>query len=119
MTDVKRTTVTFSRIYMDLVDELVGVFGRTEAAVINNIVQYFFNDSNNFPLLEELRSRKKREPNKLKIEEKIEKILKGVKSIQLDHFLEYLEIDRSYLFEKLEEWKNKFHFELDYDKIIK
>ncbi|MBY8982886.1 MAG: hypothetical protein KGD57_08050 [Candidatus Lokiarchaeota archaeon] len=119
MTETKRTTVTLSKIYMDLVDELIGVFGRTQAAVINNIVQYFFNDSNNFPLLEELRSRKKRKPNELIIEEKIRKVLKGARSIQLDHFLEYLEIDRSFLFKKLEEWKNKFNFELDYDKIIK
>ena len=118
MTDVKRTTVTLSKIYMDMIDDLVGVFGRTQAAVINNIVQYFFNNSNNFELLRELRSRKKREPNIIIIEDKIKKILKGVKSIQLDHFLEYLEIDREVLFENLDEWKNKFHFELDYDKII-
>ena len=119
MTDTKRTTVTLSNIYMDMIDELVGVFGRTQAAVINNIVQNFFNDSNNFALLEELRSRKKKQPIERKVDEKLEKLLKGTKSIKLNHFLEYLKIDRDYLFDHLEDWKNRFDLKLDYDKIIK
>jgi len=119
MTDTKRTTVTLSNIYMDMIDELVGVFGRTQAAVINNIVQNFFNDSNNFALLEELRSRKKKQPIERKVDEKLEKLLKGTKSIKLNHFLEYLNIDRDYLFDHLEDWKNRFNLKLDYDKIIK
>ncbi|MFO7795992.1 MAG: hypothetical protein ACQERB_12095 [Promethearchaeati archaeon] len=119
MTDTKRTTVTLSNIYMDMIDELVGVFGRTQAAVINNIVQYFFNDSNNFALLEELRSRKKKQPTEGKVDEKLEKLLKGTKSIKLNDFLEYLNIDRDYLFDHLEDWKNRFNLKLDYDKIIK
>ncbi len=119
MTETKRTTVTLSKIYMDLIDELIGVFGNTEATIINNIVKHFFNNSNNFPLLEELRSRKKRKPNESIIEQKINNILRGVKTVQMDHFLEYLEIDRQYFFDKLDEWKKKFNFELDYDKIIK
>ncbi|MBD3193805.1 MAG: hypothetical protein GF317_02040 [Candidatus Lokiarchaeota archaeon] len=119
MTETKRTTVTLSKTYMDLIEDLIGVYGRTQAAVISNIVQHFFNNSSNFPLLEELRSRKKKKPDKKDIELKIQKVLKGVKSIQLDHFLEYLKIDRNFFFDNIEEWKEKFKFQLDYDKIIK
>jgi len=119
MTETKRTTVTLSKAYMDLVNELVGVFGRTQAAVINNIVQHFFNNSNNFALLEELRSRKKKQPELVKVEQKLEKLLKGSESIKLNHFLEYLKIEREYLFDHLEDWKEKFHLKLDYDKIVK
>jgi len=119
MTETKRTTVTFSNIYMNMIDELVGVFGRTQAAVINNIVQHFFNDSNNFALLDELRSRKKKKPIEEIVVQKLEKLLKGTKSIKLNHFLEYLNIDRNYLFDHLEEWKSRFNLKLDYDKILK
>ncbi|TXT61843.1 MAG: hypothetical protein BAJALOKI3v1_740002 [Promethearchaeota archaeon] len=119
MTETKRTTVTLSKTYMDLIDELVGVFGRTQAAVITNIVQHFFNNSNNFPLLEELRSRKRKQPDITNIELKLQKLLKGTKTIKLSHFLEYLEIDRDFLFDQLEDWKKKFNLKLDYDKIIK
>jgi hypothetical protein len=104
---------------MDLIDELVGVFGRTQAAVITNIVQHFFNNSNNFPLLEELRSRKRKQPDITRIELKLKKLLKGTKTIKLSHFLEYLGIDRDFLFDHLEDWKKRFNLKLDYDKIIK
>ncbi|MBD3211115.1 MAG: hypothetical protein GF311_00790 [Candidatus Lokiarchaeota archaeon] len=119
MTETKRTTVTLSKTYMDLIDELVGVFGRTQAAVITNIVQHFFNNSNNFPLLEELRSRKRKQPDITRIELKLKKLLKGTKTIKLSHFLEYLGIDRDFLFDHLEDWKKRFNLKLDYDKIIK
>lgn len=119
MTETKRTTVTLSEVYMDLIDELVGVFGRTQAAVINNIVQHFFNNSNNFELLEELRSRKKKQPQIEKVENKLNKLLKGTKRIKLDDFLEYLEIERDFLFDHLQDWKEKFQISLDYDKVIK
>jgi len=117
MTDTQRTTVSLSQIYMDMVDELVGVYGRTRAAVITNIVQHFFNSSDNFSLLKELKERKKHKPDKELIEQKIESLFKGVKSIQLSHFLDYLEINKNYLFNNLDEWKEKFDIELDYDKI--
>lgn len=117
MTETKRTTVSLSQIYMDMVDDLVGVYGRTRAAVITNIVQHFFNSNENFPLLNELKDRKRRKPNKSLIEQKLEKLFKGVKTIRLNHLLDYLEVDKNYFFGKLDEWKNKFNIELDYDKI--
>jgi predicted DNA-binding protein len=117
MADTKRTTVSLSQIYMDMVDELVGVYGRTRAAVITNIVQHFFNSSDNFSLLNELKERKKRTPNENLIEQKVQNLLKGAKTIRLGDFLDYLGIDKNYLFNKLDEWKEKFNIELDYDKI--
>ncbi len=119
MTDTKRTTVSLSQIYMDMVDQLVGVYGRTRAAVINNIVQHFFNSSENFSLLKELKKRKKRTPDHILIEKKVKKLFTGVRSIQLGHFLDYLEIDKNYLFTNLDDWKKKFNIELDYDKIFR
>ncbi len=117
MTDTERTTVTLSKIYMDMINELVGVFGRTQAAVITNIVHHFFNNSNNFALLRELRSRKKIKPDNILIEKKIVDLFKGAKSIQLNDFLEYLKINKEYFFEMLREWRDKFNLELDYDKV--
>jgi hypothetical protein len=117
MTDTERTTVTLSKIYMNMINELVGVFGRTQAAVITNIVHHFFNNSDNFALLRELRSRKKSKPEPTLIENKIVDLFKGAKTIQLNDFLEYLKIDKAYFFNKLKEWNEKFNLELDYDKI--
>jgi len=117
MTDTERTTVTLSKIYMDMINELLGVFGRTQAAVITNIVHHFFNNSDNFALLRELKSRKKSKPDKILIENKIVDLFKGAKSIKLNDFLDYLKIDKTYFFDKLKEWKEKFNLELDYDKI--
>jgi len=121
MTNTKRTTVTLSKIYMDMVDELVGIFGRTQAAVINNIVKHFFNDTNNDNLISKLKERKreKNPPDKEILEKKILNLLKGVKVIKLSHFLDYLDIDRNYFLENLNNWKELYGFELEYDKIIK
>ena len=119
MTKTERTTVTLSRIYMDMIDELVGVFGRTQAAVITNIVHHFFNNSSNFALLKELKLRKKIKPDEVLIEKKITSLLMGAKSIELNDFLDYLGIDKNYFFDNLREWKEKFKFQLDYDKIQK
>jgi hypothetical protein len=121
MTETRRTTVTLGKIYMDMVDELVGVFGRTQAAVINNIVKHFFNDSHNDILIKKLKKRKKEKnpPDQEIIEARILKLLEGVKVIKLTHFLDYLDIERNYFLENLDKWKNLYGFELEYDKIIK
>jgi len=42
MTETTRTTVTLSKISMNQVKELVGVFGSTTASVISRIVEHFF-----------------------------------------------------------------------------
>ncbi|MEJ2277431.1 MAG: hypothetical protein P8Y70_06735 [Candidatus Lokiarchaeota archaeon] len=121
MTETKRTTVTLGKIYMDMIDELIGVFGTTQAAVINNIVKHFFNDSHNDNLLLKLKKRKreKNPPAQEVLEQKIQNLLKGVNVIKLSHFLSYLEIERNYFLENLDKWKKMYGFKLEYDKIIK
>lgn len=121
MTETKRTTVTLGKIYMDMIDELIGVFGTTQAAVINNIVKHFFNDSHNDNLLLKLKKRKREKnlPDQEVLEKKIQKLLKGVNVIKLSHFLSYLEIERNYFLENLDKWKKMYGFKLEYDKIIK
>ncbi len=42
MPETTRTTVTLSRISMNQVKELVGVFGSTPASVISRVVEHFF-----------------------------------------------------------------------------
>ena len=121
MTDTTRTTVTLTTSIMTLVEDLVGVFGATKAQVISNIVENFLNDSKNFALLQELRKRKRelRHPEDETIEHKINIILKGANKIPLDSFLNYLEIEESYFYEKNHVWSQKFKYYLEDNKIIK
>jgi len=121
MTDTTRTTVTLTKSIMKLVEELVGVFGATKAQVIGNIVEYFINDSNNFPLLNELRNRKRKlkHPDEKIIEHKITILLKGANKIPLEAFLRFINIDDSFFYEKNHIWSEKFNYYLEDNKIIK
>ena len=121
MTDTTRTTVTLTTSIMDLVEDLVGVFGATRAQVISNIVDYFLNDSKNFSLLKELRKRKRKlkHPEDIIIEHKINILLKGANKVPLDSFLNYLDIEESYFYEKNHIWSQKFKYYLEDNKIIK
>ncbi|MFX1326102.1 MAG: hypothetical protein ACFE8N_14225 [Promethearchaeota archaeon] len=121
MTETTRTTVTLNKSYMKLVDELVDVFGSTKAQVISNIVEHFFNDSKNDPLLEKLKARKRKEirPDEKMLNEKIEKYLKISDKIPFDIFLEHLELDREFVIERLDAWGEKYNFMFIDNKIIK
>jgi len=121
MTDTTRTTVTLTTSIMNLVEDLVGVFGATKAQVIGNIVEYFLNDSKNFALLNELRRRKMKlkTPENQIIEKKIILLLKGANKIPLDSFLKFLEIEESLFYEKNHIWSQKFKYYLEDNKIIK
>lgn len=121
MTDTKRTTVTLTTSIMNLVGDLVGVFGATKAQVISNIVENFLNDSKNFPLLNELRKRKMKleHPDDETIEHKITLLLKGANKIPLESFLNFLEIEESIFYEKNHIWSQKFKYYLEDNKIIK
>ena len=121
MTDTTRTTVTLTTSIMDLVEDLVGVFGATKAQVIGNIVEYFLNDSKNFTLLNELKKRKMKlkPPDYQVIEKKITLLLKGANKIPLDSFLKFLEIGESLFYEKNHIWSHKFKYYLEDNKIIK
>ncbi|MFW9900300.1 MAG: hypothetical protein ACFFDY_03320 [Candidatus Thorarchaeota archaeon] len=121
MTETTRTTVTLNKSYMKLIQELVDVFGATKAQVISNIVEYFFNDSRNDPLLKKLRARKRKDkpPDKSDLDNKIKKYLKMSDKIPFEIFLEHLNLDSEYVINHLDEWGEKYEFMLIDNKIIK
>jgi len=121
MTDTARTTVTLNKSYMRLIDELVDVFGATKAQVISNIVEYFFNDSKNDPLLEKLRARKRKEkpPERMDLDNRIRKYLKRADKIPFNIFVEHLKLDTEFVINNLEEWGEKYNFMFVDNKIIK
>jgi hypothetical protein len=121
MTDTARTTVTLTSSIMNLVEDLVGVFGATKAQVIGNIVEYFLNDSKNFTLLNELRKRKRKikHPDDKLIEHKINILLKGANMIPLDSFLDFLDLEESFFYERNHIWSQKFNYYVEDNKIIK
>jgi len=121
MTETSRTTVTLNNSYMKLIEELVDVFGATRAQVISNIVEYFFNDSKNDPLLEKLRARKRKEkpPNQNELNKKISKYLKKSDKIPFNVFIEHLNLDTDFVISQLDEWGEKFNFMFIDNKIIK
>lgn len=121
MTETSRTTVTLNNSYMKLIEELVDVFGATRAQVISNIVEYFFNDSKNDPLLEKLRARKRKEtpPEQNEIIKKISKYLKISDQIPFNVFLDHLNLDKDFVISQLDDWAEKFDFMFIDNKIIK
>jgi hypothetical protein len=106
---------------MRLIEELVDVFGATRAQVINNIVEYFFNDSRNDPLLEKLRARKRKEslPEKTELDKKIKDYLKRADKIPFDIFIEHLKLDPDYIISNLGELGENYGFKIIDNKIIK
>lgn len=121
MTETSRTTVTLNNSYMKLIEELVDVFGATRAQVIGNIVEYFFNDSKNDPLLEKLRARKRKEnpPESSELIKKINKFLKISDQIPFNVFVEHLNLDTDFVISQLDDWADKFDFMFIDNKIIK
>jgi hypothetical protein len=121
MTETSRTTVTLNNSYMKLIEELVDVFGATRAQVIGNIVEYFFNDNKNDPLLEKLRARKRKEnpPESSELIKKINKFLKISDQIPFNVFVEHLNLDADFVISQLDDWADKFDFMFIDNKIIK
>ena len=121
MTDTTRTTVTLNKSYMKLVDELIDVFGATKAQVISNIVEYFFNDSKNDPLLEKLRTRKRKEkpPSEIDIHNRLREYLSKADQIPFEVFLEHMKLDSDFVISHLGEWGEKYNFLLINNKITK
>jgi hypothetical protein len=121
MTETSRTTVTLNNSYMKLVEELVDVFGATKAQVISNIVEFFFNDNHNDPLLEKLRARKRKEnpPEKAVINERIRKYLKIADKIPFNVFVDHLNLDTEFVINQLADWGEKYKFLFLDNKIIK
>jgi hypothetical protein len=106
---------------MKLIEELVDVFGATKAQVISNIVEYFFNDRNNDPLLEKLRARKRKEnpPGERELNEIIKKYLKISDKIPFNIFVEHMKLDKDFVVSHLDEWAEKYNFKIIENKIIK
>lgn len=121
MTETARTTVTLNKSYMRLIEELVDVFGPTKAQVISNIVEYFFNDNKNDPLLEKLRARKRKEnpPNESDIDLRIKNYLTISDKVPFNVFVEHLKLDVDFVVTHLEEWAEKYNFKFIENKIIK
>ncbi len=121
MTETARTHVTLEKSYMDLVEELIDVYGTTKAQVISNIVQHFFNDNKNDLFLEKLRARKRKikPPDEIEIKEKIRKYLKSADNIPFDVFIKHLNLDPDYVVNHLDEWGEKYNFVFDNNKIVK
>ena len=121
MTETTRTTVTLNKSYMKLITELLNVFGATKAQVISNIVEYFFNDRNNDPLLEKLRARKRKEnpPGEIELNETIRKYLKISDKIPFNIFVEHMKLDKDFVVSHLDDWAEKFNFMVIDNKIIK
>ena len=119
--EVKRTTVTLSNISMNLINELIGVFGNTPAAVISNIVDHFFYYGKFEELLKTLRA-KKRElypPDENELRKKIIDLLSGVEEIPFDEFIEDLELDRKYVIKNFHTWSKTFGIKRKGNMIIK
>ncbi|MFX0000703.1 MAG: hypothetical protein ACFE9Q_05715 [Candidatus Hodarchaeota archaeon] len=121
MTETTRTTVTLNKSYMKLIEELVDVFGATKAQVINNIVEYFFNDSNNDPLLNKLRARKRKDtpPDEYDLDSRIKKYLNRADKIPFEVFIDHLKLDAEFVINHLDEWGEKYNFMVINNKIIK
>jgi len=121
MTETTRTTVTLNKSYMRLIKELIDVFGPTKAQVISNIVEYFFNDNKNDPLLEKLRARKRKEnpPIESDIDLRIKNFLTISDKVPFNVFVEHLKLDYDFVIAHLEEWAKKYNFKFIENKIIK
>lgn len=121
MTNTSRVHVTLEKGYMDLVDELIDVFGATRPQVISNIVQEFFNNPNNDALLNKLRLRKRKikPPEMEQLEIKIRKYLSVANNIPFEVFVEHLNLNTSFVVENLDKWAEKFDFMFVDNRIVK
>jgi len=120
MTETSRTTVTLSKISMDQVKELVGVFGNTPAAVISRIVEHFFDYGKFDDVLNRLII-KKRElypPDEKTIEKRIMNLFKGANKIPVEDFLEFLGVSKKYVFNTIHVWREKYKIQIIENLVI-
>ncbi|MFX1588100.1 MAG: hypothetical protein ACFFC1_08095 [Promethearchaeota archaeon] len=120
MTETSRTTVTLSKISMDRVKELVGVFGNTPAAVISRIVEHFFDYGKFDDVLNRLII-KKRElypPDEKTIEKRIKNLFKGANKIPVEDFIEFLGVSKKYVFNTIHIWREKYKIQIIENSVI-
>lgn len=121
MTETTRTTVTLSKISMNQVKELVGVFGSTPASVISRIVEHFF-DYGKFDYVIEKMKAKKRElfpPDDITINNKIKNLFKGVNKIPFEDFVDFLQVDSKYVLESIHIWTERYNIKIIENLVIK
>ena len=121
MTETTRTTVTLSKISMNQVKELVGVFGSNPASVISRIVEHFFDYGKFDDVIEKMKA-KKRElfpPDDITINNKIKNLFKGVNKIPFEDFVEFLQVDRNYVLESIHIWTERYNIKIIENLVIK
>ncbi len=121
MTETTRTTVTLSKISMNQVKELVGVFGSTPASVISRIVEHFFDYGKFDDVIEKMKA-KKRElfpPDDITINNKIKNLFKGVNKIPFEDFVDFLQVDRIYVLESIHIWTERYNIKIIENLVIK
>ncbi len=121
MTETTRTTVTLSKISMNQVKELVGVFGSTPASVISRIVEHFFDYGKFDDVIEKMKA-KKRElfpPDDITINDKIKNLFKGVNKIPFEDFVDFLQVDRKYVLESIHIWTERYNIKIIENLVIK
>ncbi len=121
MTETTRTTVTLSRISMNQVKELVGVFGSTPASVISRIVDHFFDYGRFDDVIEKMKA-KKRElfpPDDAIINEKIKNLFKGANKIPFDDFINFLQVDKKLVLKNIHIWTEKYKIKIIENLVIK
>ena len=121
MTETTRTTVTLSKISMNQVKELVGVFGSTPASVISRIVEHFFDYGKFDDVIEKMKA-KKRElfpPDDITINNKIKNLFKGVNRIPFEDFVDFLQVDRKYVLESIHIWTERYNIKIIENLVIK
>jgi len=121
MTETTRTTVTLSKISMNQVKELVGVFGSTPASVISRIVEHFFDYGKFDDVIEKMKA-KKRElfpPDDKIINNKINNLFKGVNKIPFNEFIDFLQVDKKHILENIHIWAEKYNIKIVENLVIK
>ena len=121
MTETTRTTVTLSKISMNQVKELVGVFGSTPASVISRIVEHFFDYGKFDDVIEKMKA-KKRElfpPEEAIINNKIKNLFRGANKIPFNDFVDFLQVDKKLVLENIHIWTEKYNIMIIENLVIK
>ncbi len=121
MTETTRTTVTLSKISMNQVKELVGVFGSTPASVISRIVEHFFDYGKFDDVIEKMKA-KKRElypPEDTIINNKIKNLFRGANKIPFNDFVDFLQVDKKLVLDNIHIWTEKYNIRIIENLVIK
>ncbi len=121
MTETTRTTVTLSRISMNEVKELVGVFGSTPASVISRIVDHFFDYGRFDDVIEKMKAKKRKlfPPDDAIINERIKNLFKGANKIPFADFINFLQVDKKLVMENIHIWAEKYNIKIIENLVIK